>query len=445
MRDPIHGYISYTEIEKKLMDTKPVQRLRGVKQTPCASLVYPGAVHTRFNHSVGTMHLAGEMCQKVLEQLEMGPRQKEQILTLTRIAGLLHDLGHGPFSHVFEPRVKAYWAAQGFSNISHEDYAPKIIFESELRNILRSYRIKPEEVCAFYFNPNKESFLRQFMNNAEVEGCKRFFRRFPCLIQILRSKIDADKLDFFSRDSYFTGTVEYGRLDIKRIVDSLVIYEGKLFVADSALDALIRLFEARYHMFNAVYFHKTVRYFDLLILDLIEEISRSIENYLRDTEKYLELDDAKLMSLFRQSRKRKVRELLGKWDNREVVWKEVFVQKKLYRGGEKRALEPKTKEELKAFLISKLPSQERREAKKHLRIDMPTIESIPSEVVISGPAGRAVLIYDALLEETVPLVEFFPPIESYGEILEVQRIYATERYKRVFKKIIVNALKRKRP
>jgi HD superfamily phosphohydrolase len=187
IKDPVHGYVYITEAEKEIIDSYPVQRLRRLRQLAGAEYVYPGANHTRFEHSIGVMYLAG----KVAENPNISQIISEEEAEAVRIAGLLHDVGHGPFSHVFEHLLTKKL------NKTHEDITAWIIKYSELKDLLGGLGYKAEDIAELA------------VGSLAVRG-KAF------LNQIIRSSIDVDKLDFVVRDTYHTGA-EYGFVDVFRL------------------------------------------------------------------------------------------------------------------------------------------------------------------------------------------------------------------------------------
>ncbi|MEM3443196.1 MAG: HD domain-containing protein, partial [Candidatus Bathyarchaeia archaeon] len=136
IKDPIHGYVYITHVEKEIIDTFPVQRLRRLRQLAGAEYVYPGANHTRFEHSVGVMYLAG----KVLENPNIAGNLSEEESEMVKIGALLHDVGHGPFSHVFE------FLLDKELNKTHEDITQWIITNSELKDVLNGFGYNPKEI-----------------------------------------------------------------------------------------------------------------------------------------------------------------------------------------------------------------------------------------------------------------------------------------------------------
>ena len=204
IRDPIHGYIFINDVERDLIDTRPVQRLRGIKQLAGAHLTYPGGEHSRFSHSLGVMHLAGVLANRFVQLGYLS----EDDLQKARIAGLLHDVGHGPFSHMYEEILDKY------RHMTHEDVAQWLIKKSELSDVLKKHGYSPGELSE--------------LSVGRLEKTKK-----PFLNQIIASQFDVDIMDYLVRDSYFTG-VEYGKVDNYRLIDSIDIIDNKSLGVDMA-------------------------------------------------------------------------------------------------------------------------------------------------------------------------------------------------------------------
>lgn len=234
IRDPIHGYIKVTEDERELIDSVFVQRLRRIHQLAGAYLVYPGGVHSRFEHVIGTMHVAGLIGQSVADKSGLHDDDIQEL----RIAALLHDVGHGPFSHLFEEVLTEK------TDLTHEDLSQRIVSESNIADILRRKGYQPSRISKLCVG---KATGQPFMN------------------QVIAGGLSADMMDYLLRDTYFTG-VEYGKVDIQRVIDSLdVSADGHLMLERAALYAFEALLIARYEMFKAVYFHRTVRAAELML------------------------------------------------------------------------------------------------------------------------------------------------------------------------------------
>jgi uncharacterized protein len=258
IRDPVHGYIQVTEVEKELIDSPFVQRLRRIHQLAGSYLVYPGATHTRFEHVIGTMHVAGLTGDVLARESEMNPDLVQEV----RIAGLLHDVGHGPFSHMYE---------EVLAGKSHEEISQRVILETSIRDILDRYGFSPKKMSEFAVGRQKA--------------------REPFLNEIIAGSLSADMMDYLPRDSYFTG-VEYGKVDAQRVMNSLHVAGGHLVIDDAAVYAYEALLLARYEMFKAVYFHRTVRAAELMLVRSMQLADGVLGlTDLSDLSRYLDLTD----------------------------------------------------------------------------------------------------------------------------------------------------------
>jgi HD superfamily phosphohydrolase len=261
--DPVHRYIRFSEVEKELIDTAVFQRLRRIRQLAGAHLVYPSAQHSRFEHSLGTMHIAGYAGETLHTKGYLDDKDKVQKL---RLAALLHDIGHGPFSHLFEEVLELK------CRTSHEDMGKQIISKSEISDILKKHGYNSSDICKLSFGESKIKFFNE----------------------IISGGLSADLMDYLSRDGLFTG-VEYGKIDYHRLISSFeVVSNGHLAINRSALYSFESMLISRYEMFKAVYFHKTVRSAEVMLLNSMaladEQLNltdRSIDNYLNLTDEVI--------------------------------------------------------------------------------------------------------------------------------------------------------------
>jgi len=232
-RDPVHDLIALDKNSREdttlmaLIDCPEMQRLRRIRQMGLAHLTYQGAEHSRFSHSLGAMWVATRILDQLEKERPVAARQR----FATRCAALLHDVGHGPLSHVFE----------SFMGVSHELWTRNIILDnsSSINYILKQYHASlPGEVVAII----------------EGESHPRF------LSQIISSQLDADRFDYLLRDSIMTG-VKYGIYDFERLLHVLRLdHRGEnIIVAPNGIQAVEKYLQARYHMYSQVYLHKTVR------------------------------------------------------------------------------------------------------------------------------------------------------------------------------------------
>jgi len=260
IKDPIYGYIRLTEVEKSIIDSLAVQRLRRIRQLAGAEYVYPAANHTRFEHVLGTMYLAGVVAENLPVQLSSEERQK------VRLAALLHDVGHAPFSHLFEPLLVKYL------NRNHEDMSSWIIANSGLTDAIRAQGFEPNEISGLAVGrlakPDK-SFLRQ----------------------IISSSFDVDKMDFVVRDSYHTGA-GYGSVDVFRLIYTMDVLDGNLAMDITALPTLESLIIARLESFRAIYFHRACRAVQMMLLKALDAAKEDLEILrVKTPDEYLEWDD----------------------------------------------------------------------------------------------------------------------------------------------------------
>lgn len=286
--DPIHKFIRFTELEKKIIDSNVFQRLRRIKQLAGAHLVYPAAQHSRFEHSLGTMHVAGLAGEHLFS---IGVIDKESIQEL-RVASLLHDIGHGPFSHLFEEALKVT------GNSNHETLGAKIICKTELGDILSDYGFSPQTISEISFGNSKVKFKNE----------------------IISGSLSSDLMDYLPRDGYFTG-VEYGKVDYNRIINSFRVTDSKSLALDiSSFYSFESMIISRFEMFRAVYFHKTVRSAEVMLLHSIL-LSSDILNLkgLALTD-YLNLTDESIICTISSSRNNKAaQEMISNYLDRKLL------------------------------------------------------------------------------------------------------------------------------
>ena len=261
--DPIHDFIRATSSEQKIIDHPIFQRLRRIKQLSGAHLTYPGAQHTRFEHSLGVMHIAGQAGQSLKEK---GILNSDDVSSL-RLAGLLHDIGHGPFSHLFEEVL------QEKSKTSHEEIGRKIIEKSEIGDHL-----------------SRSGYDRKFITKLAFGDSK-----FQYMNEIISGTLSADIMDYLLRDGYFTGA-EHAKIDHKRITQSIDVYQKKLALERSALYSFESMMHSRYQMFKAVYFHKTVRSAEVMLLESIRLAENELGFTSLSMNDYVQLTDEIVLS-----------------------------------------------------------------------------------------------------------------------------------------------------
>ena len=260
IKDPLYGYIRLTEIERNVIDTLAVQRLRRIRQLAGADFVYPAANHTRFEHVLGTMYLAGVVSENLPVHLTIEEKQK------IRLAALLHDVGHAPFSHLFEPLLQKYMGR------NHEDMSRWIIADSTLADVINNQGIDAKELSGLAVGkPSKPEK--------------------PFLGQIISSSFDVDKMDFVVRDSYHTGA-GYGSVDVFRLIYTMDVLDGNLAVDITALPTLESLILARLESFKTIYFHRACRAVQMMLVKALEAAKEDLAILQAKTpDEYLEWDD----------------------------------------------------------------------------------------------------------------------------------------------------------
>lgn len=251
-RDPVHNIIRLRtdtdegELMMKLIDTSEFQRLRRIKQLGLGLFTYQGAEHSRFTHSLGAFHLMTRVLDRFSERYSIDPEDR----IAARAAALLHDVGHGSFSHVMEKVL----------NFHHEHWTVQILLspETEIGSLLRSHSSDlPKNIASI------------------IEG--KF--KPAALAQLVSSQLDVDRMDYLLRDSLMTGA-KYGIYDLEWIINALAIDESadRIYVEARGLYAVEEYLQARYYMFRQVYFHRTLRSAEAVLRSIIKRALTLYEN-----------------------------------------------------------------------------------------------------------------------------------------------------------------------
>lgn len=397
IRDPVHGYIKITGVERAVIDSPFVQRLRRIHQLAGAYMVYPGAVHTRFDHVLGAMHVAGLMAESIANNIHLDKTKIQDI----RLAALLHDVGHGPFSHLFEEVLAEK------TNLTHEDISQKIVLKSNVRDILENYGISSRKIS---------------------DLCVGKLNKPPYMNEIVAGGLSADIMDYLLRDSYFTG-VEYGKVDIHRIIDSIEIVKNHLALNQAALYAFEAILIARYEMFKAVYFHRTVRASELMLVHSMSlannalkltDFSR-IENYLRLTD---EIVFDRLMNLNANTPELRIARRLAQDHNSRRLVKCVFekVMQRKDRTVERIFDQSRFRQELARDIARKAAVSE-----ADVYVDVPTTPSVPYTYTREAPSSLILVQEDATgkTHKTVPINEL-QLVGSITGFMDILRVYTQE-------------------
>lgn len=254
LRDPVHNFIRLQGDEVKLVAAPLYQRLRGIKQLALASLVYPGALHTRFDHSLGVCHVAGLLA----EQLKLSPDEVE----LVRLAALLHDLGHGPFSHVSENLLEWY-ADRTKLNANQK--------KEKIHELVTAHFIRTDPDVGRLLSADKREQVVKLLADGHGQ---------PALKAIVSGPLDADKQDYLLRDSYFCG-VAYGVFDIHQFHRSLLLGgpddEKALMIDPDGIHAVEQYVLAKYYLTTNVYRHRVRLITDQMLVRAIR-LGIDVEN-----------------------------------------------------------------------------------------------------------------------------------------------------------------------
>jgi len=276
VRDSVHGFIHFSDIEKQIINLPEFQRLRNIKQLAFTYYVYPGAMHSRFEHSLGVMELATRAVlyllrdnhDHIVESLEKINLSIQQAVDCLRLAALLHDIGHLPFSHGTECVLS--------NGKKHEDVSIAVILSLK------------DKLDKWYFSGATDLVIQLIQSDPVIpELC--FMKN------ILSGQIDVDRMDYLLRDSLHCG-VKYGTFDYTRLLETLLIMESEMTGVSLAIDsggvqALESLILARYYMYTQVLCHRTRRIYDIYLQKYLEERKKNFENLLD----VISIDDFDLM------------------------------------------------------------------------------------------------------------------------------------------------------
>ena len=301
IKDPIHGSMPLSSAEAMILDSAAFQRLRQIKQLGFAEFAFPGATHNRFIHSLGVMHLAGEAFDVIFKRFPFSsPAAAARLRQAVRLAALLHDVGHGPLSHTTEevmPQlseldVKAYafrkpgFEENGERKANHEDYTIKFVTDSPLSDILRRnfQDLSPMHIACLVdrsLQAPDDFFIDKGLD----------FRMI--LSQIVSSELDADRMDYLERDSYFCGT-NYGKFERSWLLGNLSFHQVRdtihLALDRRALYTFDDFLISRHHMYLMIYFHhKSIIYEEMLVRylaspDCTYRLSPDLDEYTRSSD-----------------------------------------------------------------------------------------------------------------------------------------------------------------
>ena len=395
IKDPVHGYVYITEAEKQLIDSYPFQRLHRLRQLAGSEFVYSGANHTRFEHSIGVMYLAG----KLTENQNLSPLLSEEEIQIVRMASLLHDVGHGPFSHVFEHLLVK------FLGKTHEDMTRWIIQKSELRDIISELGYDADEVAKL-----------------AVGKLRRKGKAF--LDQVIQSAVDVDKLDFVVRDTYHTGA-EYGYVDVFRLIHMLDVLGENLAVDVGALSALESFVLARLESFRSIYFHRVGRAAQIMLATAMEKAKDELGLVDFDSpEDYLALNDYTVWTMLKECKKS--RGIMEKLERRRLL---KCAYDRTFHVREKMVPSIFSVDEVREQMRNKIASEAGVEPQA-IVIDVPTVPSVPYHHSDLLEPMEIPVFQKTRTGEKVPLR--LSDISSVFDVLKgfinILRVYTDEKY-----------------
>lgn len=336
--DNLHGYIQISDKAKKIIDTTEFQRLKNIHQTGALYYVWPTAVHSRFEHSIGTYYLTGLMLEKInTDQPEL--KLTKELIELVKLGGLCHDLGHCTYSHTFDDIVlKSLPFYNELGEEKYHEYRSIIL----LRYIIKKYDINISEqerkIIEDVIYPEKNDYY----NWPEKYKIGQFILDIVCN---KKNNIDVDKFDYISRDNLAIGLklgFDYSRLiQFARVIDDTICYPKKI------MEDIYHLFFVRYRLYKQIYTHKTVISIDLMLSDIlinyIHQTNFLNKESLKDPEKLILLTDhifylIKIMnfskSIFNRIESRNLYTFLGEFindPNDKIVVDKLQLQKYLQK------------------------------------------------------------------------------------------------------------------
>lgn len=411
--DPIHQYISFTvpystpdhseRTEKDLIDSPWVQRLRSIYQLQSARWVYPSAEHSRFVHSLGTMHVAGQFARHLhpfLEQAAKDVPSANYVESLLRVTALVHDIGHGPFCHFFDDNFLTSF------HLTHEKLGQLIIRE-HLGSMIRKIRRSPSGPFAPGEELDPDQIAHLILKDKGKDN-SRMPQWLNWLQPVISGSYTGDNLDYVLRDSYMCG-VAVGPVDLTRLIHYTLITGKGFTIHKTGLPALQMFLNTRMYLYSNVYYHRTTRAIDIHLREIFGETMRLIFPHDPRTrmEGYLTLTDWSLMeevrgwTKSRHATRRGLGEEWGRILGRDVKWKMAY-STVLKEKGRERGMDFPSRDQFEKQLQKELP------AKLHtmpFRVDMAPLDPRPDP---KDARGVPLFVYDPGTHtvSTEPLEDF---------------------------------------
>jgi uncharacterized protein len=394
IKDPIHGYVRISQTERSVIDTEPLQRLRRIRQLAGSEFVYPAANHTRFEHAIGAMHLAGALSEAL--PIDLPQHQRRQL----RLAALLHDIGHGPFSHVFEPLMAEYLGK------NHEDFVPWLVNQTEISERL--------ETAGFNAKTLGRLAIGKLTDN------KR-----PYLDQIISGRIDVDKMDYIVRDSFHTGA-GYGSIDVHRLLYTMDIIDGNLSVDGTAIGTLESFLLARFESFRTIYFHRASRAVQIMMVRALEAAREELHLLDFDgPEDYLKLDDYRVWTQLKECKKSK--KIMNDLEARRLL--KCAYERTLF-SSEASGSNVFSSERVRTD-IEKQIARKARVPEEDVIIDVPSSQSVPYQQTADMQPMDLPVFKRASSgkKQIVPVVEISRIVGVLQTFMRVVRVYTDESYR----------------
>lgn len=428
--DPIHKYVSFTvpysqadpyeRTEKDLIDSPWVQRLRYIYQLQSARWVYPSAEHTRFVHSIGTMHVAGRFARHLYPFLKKvapdvpSPNFVEEFL---RITALVHDIGHGPFCHFFDDNYLHAF------NATHEKLG-QIIIRDHLGTLIKKIRRSPSGpfVKGEELDPDQ---IAHVILKEKGKDNSRLPRWLNMLQPVIAGSYTADNLDYVLRDSYMCG-VAVGPVDLTRLIHYTILTHRGFTIHKTGLPALQMFLNTRMYLYSNVYFHRTTRAIDIHLRDIFGETMKLLfpHDPRKKMDEYLHLTDWSLLEQVRnwaKSRQTAERQLSEEWARilgRDVKWKMAY-STVLKEKGQERGMDFPSHQHFEKQIRKELPADLQ---KIEFRVDMAPLDPRPDP---KDQRGNPLYVYDPGTRSVS-----IEPLEEFLDLLPTRlvqfRIYSLD-------------------
>jgi len=416
--DPVHGYISFTtprgggeKTEKDIIDTPWMQRLRQIYQLQSARWVYPSAEHSRFQHSLGAMHLAGRFARHLYPSLKAAAPDcpsANYIEELLRVTALLHDVGHGPFGHFFDDNYLEQFG------LTHEKLGQHII-KNELAAIIRAIHRGPNGEFAKKERLDPEQIAFLIGKGPQAASTAKKPQWLVFLQPLLSGIYTVDNLDYVMRDAYMCG-VAIGAVDIDRLMYYTFFSDKGLTLHKSGLTALNMFLNARLYMYTNVYYHRTTRAIDEHLKELFKDTMAALFPYnpVENLRGYLELTDWSLLEAVRKwgaGEDGSTAALGREWSailSREVKWKmayDVTLSMRAFEKGKTIIDAAELVKRIRKALPAKLKDLE-------FRVDMASQDPRPVNPLMMGERQIYVFNPSTRKVEKEPLKDFFDYIPA---------------------------------